>query len=114
MMDFLQYFLPLYSPDNFPKKILVVNPFDTSKQREYFERKEASAVIQMLNDDFTVGNCHCSKCNASIDPFDKFCRKCGAKIKGRSNGPQIRSVDHDYKHPDIVYIRTEDEGTKPT
>ena len=29
-----------------------------------------------------VGNCHCSRCNASINKQDSYCRQCGRKIVG--------------------------------
>ena len=29
-----------------------------------------------------IGNCHCSKCNASINKNDVYCRICGRKITG--------------------------------
>ncbi len=88
-MDYCHYFLPLYDPNNFPKKVLISSPLEPSKSRTYIERTDAYAMVQMLDDDFTVGNCHCSNCNASIDPFDKFCRACGSKIKGRYAGVTI-------------------------
>ena len=29
-----------------------------------------------------VGRCNCSACNWAIDPFDAFCRRCGARFVG--------------------------------
>lgn len=29
-----------------------------------------------------TGHCECSACNTPIDPFDLYCRRCGAELEG--------------------------------
>ena len=31
--------------------------------------------------DGATGRCHCGACNWIIDPYDRFCRRCGARLE---------------------------------
>lgn len=33
-----------------------------------------------------VGHTNCGRCNWLIDPYDRYCRRCGTKIKGMRRG----------------------------
>ena len=37
-----------------------------------------------VDEEGICGRCECSNCKNSINPFDKYCRFCGAKSKGRN------------------------------
>lgn len=78
--------LPFYQKA-FPKKLIAARMISImdgdDAEQTYIPLIKASADINFLDDDFTVGSCHCSNCGKTIDIFDKFCSECGAKITGR-------------------------------
>ena len=85
--DELRMAIPFYQSD-FPKRIIIVKQCglcvdDTEPEQTYIPLVKATADIKFMDDDFTIGNCHCSNCGNSIGIFDKFCSHCGAKISGR-------------------------------
>ena len=77
--------LPFYQTV-FPKKLIAVKPmcmYNTDSEQTYIPLVKATADIVFMDDDFTIGHCHCSNCEKTIDIFDKYCSHCGAKIMGR-------------------------------
>lgn len=110
--DELTYYLPFYST-NFPKRIkiitapLLANP---PEEKIYIERVEAYIEVYMLDDDFTIGHCECTNCKNTIDLFDKYCPRCGAKLKGRRDAKtktRIKTCES------TLYVSTEDGTYKP-
>lgn len=108
------YFLPFNYAD-FPKRIrlitstLVENP---PREKIYVERVEAYIEVYMLDDDFTIGHCECTNCRKTIDPFDKYCPRCGAKIKGRRDAPK-KAKTGVKTDKSTVYVSAEDGSFKP-
>ena len=46
---------------------------------EYVPKKRATRVLYANG---AIGHCNCSKCNWLIDPYDAYCRRCGAQFDG--------------------------------
>ena len=43
-------------------------------------RPKATRVMHSAG---AIGHCNCSACNWIIDPYDAYCRRCGAMFEGR-------------------------------
>ena len=85
-MDEKTTFNTAYSPSlPFPDKVVLQRlTFSRKSESEtYFKRKYCYAMMQLLDDEGTIGTCQCSCCKKQMDIFDKFCPNCGAKSKGR-------------------------------
>ena len=83
-------FLPFNCTD-FPKRIRIITPTlveNPPREKIYVERVEAYIEVYMLDDDFTIGHCKCTNCKNPINLFDKYCPRCGAKLKGRRDAPK--------------------------
>lgn len=66
----------------YPGKLKVRALFQDDPEVLYVARLYCDALVTM-DDDSAIGSCKCSNCKKSIDVFDKFCRHCGAKSRGR-------------------------------
>lgn len=44
-------------------------------------KEPVSRVITFSDTDHTIGRCECGSCHWPIDPFDHYCRHCGARLE---------------------------------
>lgn len=73
--------------DTFPKQIvlnLLTKNLSTgfvwpNGELIYIPKITTHAIIQM-NDDDSIEYCHCGNCNKTIEPYDRYCKHCGAKV----------------------------------
>lgn len=70
----------------FPEKVIVDDIFT---KEEHFYVKEKRAHWEIVMKDEAVGSSHCSLCGATVDLFDKYCRRCGARTIGRHYGSEV-------------------------
>ena len=55
---------------------------ENAKLRELVAQRTAKRVIVSNADtDHATGHCECSACGGAIDPWDEWCRHCGAKLE---------------------------------
>ena len=54
-----------------------------TQSRKYVIYRECYADVILDPDECAIGRTQCSKCRETIEPFDKYCSHCGAKIKKR-------------------------------
>ena len=55
---------------------------ENAKLRELVAQRTARRVIVSNADtDHATGHCECSACGGAIDPWDAWCRHCGAKLE---------------------------------
>lgn len=62
--------------DELPPELVVTNR-DGSIEQVYVPEKTATRKVTSFGE---VGRCNCSACNWCIDPYDLFCRRCGARF----------------------------------
>lgn len=53
------------------------------QSRKYVIYRECYADVILDPDECAIGRTRCSKCRETIEPFDKYCSHCGAKVKKR-------------------------------
>lgn len=74
----------------FPEKVIVDDIFT---QEEHFYVKEKRAYwdidFDVDTENEVIGNTHCSLCGATVDLFDKYCHRCGARTFGRRYGSEF-------------------------
>lgn len=66
--------------DDWPSAVVVHRGKGKGSKRTYEPTKECMAVV---SSDGIIGHANCSNCNLSIDPWDNYCKHCGAHIDGR-------------------------------
>jgi len=49
----------------------------TGETRRYVPETSATRIIRTRG---AIGRCNCSACGWRIDPYDRFCRRCGARL----------------------------------
>lgn len=55
---------------------------ENAKLRELVAQRTAKRVIVSNSDtDHATGHCECGACGGAIDPWDAWCRHCGAKLE---------------------------------
>lgn len=55
---------------------------ENAKLRELVAQRTANRVIVSNADtDHATGHCECGACGGAIDPWDKWCRHCGARME---------------------------------
>lgn len=53
-----------------------------AKLRELVAQRTAKRVVVSNHDtDHATGHCECGACGGAIDPWDKWCRHCGARME---------------------------------
>ena len=55
-----------------------------SVQGDVTYRAVACACHVVVSDGIT-GHCSCGACGSAIDPWDAFCRRCGAELSGKED-----------------------------
>lgn len=55
---------------------------ENAKLRELVAQRTAKRVVVSNSDtDHATGHCECGACGGAIDPWDKWCRHCGARME---------------------------------
>jgi hypothetical protein len=55
---------------------------ENAKMRELVAQRTAKRVIVSNADtDHATGHCECGACGGAIDPWDEWCRHCGARME---------------------------------
>ena len=47
-----------------------------------YSHVERPTATHMIVNRGTTGHCACTGCGKAIDPWDRFCRSCGARLEG--------------------------------
>lgn len=55
---------------------------ENAKLRELVAQRTAKRVVVSNSDtDHATGHCECGACGGAIDPWDAWCRHCGARME---------------------------------
>lgn len=74
----------------FPEKVILDDIF-TEEEHFYVKEKRAywNINFDIDTENNVIGSSHCSLCGATVDLFDKYCRRCGARTIGRHYGSEV-------------------------
>lgn len=65
--------------DDFPARVLLTKSDKSGESAIYVQLHTAEAKI--VSNGIT-GHCECGECDTPINPYDSFCRHCGARLTG--------------------------------
>lgn len=74
-----EYYVERQCWAHWPKTLIMCRKTGNGIERRRYA--PATTATKLVHGDGIVGHCDCSACGATIDFYDSYCRRCGARFK---------------------------------